>query len=140
MRIIVCGSIGYGGVNDIRDFYSKLREKGFNVLNHVEDRGMDYSDIKDFRNRMKLSREIVRHDLSHVKKADTVVVLANKPSYGTAIEMYFAKELGKKIIFFAPKPIPTPWPLTFSDYVVKTEKELYKTLEKLKTKKNRSHQ
>lgn len=136
MKLMVCGSIGYGGADDIRTFYHKLENKGYQILNHIEAKGMDYSRIKDFRDKPKLSKEIVKHDLDYIKRTDVVVVLANKASYGTAIEMYVAKKLGKKIIFFAPKSVPTPWPLTFSDYVVKSEKELYWTLEKLKNKTN----
>ena len=133
MKLMVCGSIGYGGVNDIRKFYQKLKEHGFEIINHVEAKGMDYSDIDDFRDKKDLTKVIVEHDLEYVDKADVIVVLSNKPSYGTAIEMYVAKKKGKKIIFFAPDKIPTPWPLYFSDIVVKDEKELVDALNSLKT-------
>ena len=133
MKVMVCGSIGYGGVENIRDFYKKLSEQGFEILNHIEAKGMDYSDIQDFRDKKNLVKEIVEHDLGYLDKADVVVVLSNTPSYGTAIEMYSAKKSGKKVIFLLSEKIPTPWPLYFSDYVVKDEEELYKVLSDLKT-------
>lgn len=95
VKVMVCGSIGYDGVGDIRKFYNDIQNAGFEILDHVEGKGMDYSDIKDFRDKRTLSKEIVDHDLSYVTKADVLVVIMNKPSYGTAIEMVKAKEAGK---------------------------------------------
>ncbi|MRN41474.1 MAG: hypothetical protein FIO02_10590 [Nitrosopumilales archaeon] len=129
---MVCGSIGYGGIDDIRRIYTFLDTEGFDIVDHIVGRGMDYSDIKDFRNKKKLSRQIVNHDLEYVKKADVLVVLANMPSYGAAIEMFVAKNSGKKIVLLAKDPVPTPWSINFSDYVVTTEEELIKLLWDLK--------
>ena len=129
---MVCGSIGYGGIDNIRRFYTLLDTEGFDTVNHIVSKGMDYSDIKDFRNKKELSRQIVNHDLEYVKKADVLVVLASMPSYGAAIEMFVAKNSGKKIILLAKDPVPTPWSINFSDYVVTTEEELIKLLWDLK--------
>jgi hypothetical protein len=129
---MVCGSIGYGGIDDVRRFYTLLDTEGFDIVDHIVGKGMDYSDIKDFRNKKELSRQIVNHDLEYVKKADVLVVLASMPSYGAAIEMFVAKNSGKKIILLAKDPVPTPWSINFSDYVVTTEEELIKLLWDLK--------
>ncbi|MDQ6862311.1 MAG: nucleoside 2-deoxyribosyltransferase [Thermoproteota archaeon] len=129
---MVCGSIGYGGIDDIRRIYTFLDTEGFDIVDHIVGKGMDYSDIKDFRNKKELSRQIVNHDLEYLKKADVLVVLANMPSYGAAIEMFVAKNSGKKIVLLAKDPVPTPWPINFSDYVVTTEEELIKLLWDLK--------
>jgi hypothetical protein len=129
---MVCGSIGYGGIDDIRRIYTFLDTEGFDIVDHIVRKGMDYSDIKDFRNKKELSRQIVNHDLEYVKKADVLVVLAGMPSYGAAIEMFVAKNSGKKIILLAKDPVPTPWSINFSDHVVTTEEELIKLLWDLK--------
>jgi hypothetical protein len=129
---MVCGSIGYGGIDNIRRFYTLLDTEGFDTVDHIVSKGMDYSDIKDFSNKKELSRQIVNHDLEYVKKADVLVVLANMPSYGAAIEMFVAKNSGKKIVVLAKDPVPTPWSINFSDYVVTTEEELIKLLWDLK--------
>jgi hypothetical protein len=129
---MVCGSIGSGGIDNIRRFYTLLDTEGFDTVNHIVSKGMDYSDIKDFRNKKELSRQIVNHDLEYVKKADVLVVLACMPSYGAAIEMFVAKNSGKKIVLLAKDPVPTPWSINFSDYVVTTEEELIKLLWDLK--------
>ena len=38
--------------------------------------------------------------------------------------MFAAKSLGKKIILFAKNPVPTPWPIHFSDHVAISEDQL----------------
>jgi nucleoside 2-deoxyribosyltransferase len=129
---MVCGSIGYGGVDKIRKMYSLLRRKGFDIVDHLVHKGMDYSDIRDFRDKKELSQQIVIHDLQFVEKADVIVVIANRPSYGTAIEMYMAKNSNKKVILLAGDPVPTPWPVIFSDYVVRNEGDLITLLEELR--------
>ena len=131
MQIMVCGSIGYGGISEIRDLYSFLHTLGFKTADHLVEKDMDYSDISDFRDKKELSRQIVNHDLEYVKKADVLVVLANRPSVGTAIEMFVAKSSGKMMILFAKDPVPTPWPVNFSDDIVTSQEELLKLLHKL---------
>ena len=96
---------------------------------------MDYSDIRDFRNKKELSQQIVSHDLQFVEKADVIVVIANKPSYGTAIEMYIAKNSNKKVILLANEPVSTPWPVTFSDYTVRNKNDLLILLGELRRDK-----
>ena len=51
---------------------------------------------------------------------------------GLAIEMFVAKNSGKKIVLLAKDPVPTPWSINFSDYVVTTVEELIKLLWDLK--------
>lgn len=132
---MVCGSIGYSrrGAHDIEDMYTFLQSKGFSIVDHMvrKEEGMDYSDIMDFRDKPDLSRKIVEYDLEYVKKADVIVVIANEPSYGTAIEVFFAKKSGKKVILLAKDPVPTPWPINFSDYIVKDEDQLIELLHQL---------
>ena len=84
---MVCGSIGYGGAEEIRHLYSFLRNEGFDTIDHMVNQGMDYSNINDFRDEKDLSARIVLHDLENIKRAEVLVVLANKPSYGAAIDL-----------------------------------------------------
>lgn len=126
MKIMVCASIGYGGINKIRELYSKLSKEGFEVLNHIDEKQMDYSNVKDFREQKELAKKIVDHDLNYLEKADTVIAISDDiPSFGTGIEMYVAKKSGKKVILFSPHELPTPWPVNFSDFVATNENELF---------------
>ena len=134
MRIIVCGSIGFGGVQDIKRLYSFLVKNGFKIANHTEEKNMDYSYVRDFKNKKKLAKKIVEYDLNFIKKVDVIVVIFNKPSYGSGIEMYVAKQLKKFVILLAKKQIPTPWAVHFSNLIVTNEKELVAALRKLEAK------
>ena len=118
LTVVVCGSIGYGGLPKIRRIQSLLREKGFQVLDHISEEQMDYSELKDFRDKRELAERIVRHDLEFINKGDTIVAISNGPSYGTAIEMFVAKQLGKQVILYSEGEYPTPWPIAFSDATV----------------------
>ena len=130
---MVCDSIGHGDIGDIRDFQSLLKKEGFNIIDHISAEGMDYSDTRDFRDKKDFSFKIVNHDLEYVKESDVLVVLANRPSFGSAIEMFVAKNSGKPVILFAKESIPTPWPVNFSDYTVTAEQELITLLRQLET-------
>jgi len=130
MKIMVCGSIGYGGLSRIREIQSLLKKSGFTVIDHVT-KDMDYSSIKDFRDKEELAEKIVDHDLDFVKKSDIIVAISDRPSYGTAIEMLVAKELGKKVILLSEKEVPTPWPIAFSNHIVKNKEELISILNRI---------
>jgi len=127
---MVCGSIGYGGIEKIRGLYTVLKEKGFDTINHLLEKDMDYSHINDFRDKRKLSQAIVEHDLACIDNADVLVVILSSPSYGTAMEMLIAKGKGKKIVLLAKDSVPTPWPIYFSDFIVRNEQELFQLLYK----------
>lgn len=131
MKVMVCGSIGYGDIDEIRQIYSLLDKEGFNIVGHIMKQGMDYSNIKDFRDKKKLSHQIVNDDLEFIKKTDVLIVLGNKPSYGTGIEMFIAKNYRKRVILLAKEPVPTPWPVNFSDLIVTSEQDLVKSLHEM---------
>jgi nucleoside 2-deoxyribosyltransferase len=135
MKIMVCASIGYGGINKIRELYYNLVKAGFEVLNHIDEKHMDYSKVKDFREQKELAKKIVEHDLNYLKKADTVIAISDGiPSFGTGIEIYVAKKSGKNVVLFSPDELPTPWPVSFSDFVATNEDELFDYLHKVKAK------
>lgn len=132
MKIMVCGSIGYGDINEITQLYEKIKEKGFHIVDHFVQKDMDYSHIDDFRDKIDLCNSIVKHDLEYVNKADVLVVSVHSPSFGAAMDMLIAKQKGKKIILLAKDPVRTPWPINFSDFIVRSEEELYDLLSKIK--------
>ncbi|HYV52509.1 MAG TPA: hypothetical protein VE971_04375 [Candidatus Eisenbacteria bacterium] len=103
-----------------------LRNEGFDIVDNVVSKCMEYSRIKDFRNRKALSHRIVAYNLKLIKKTDVLVVLSTRPSYGAGIEAYIARNSGRHVILFAKSRVQTPWPIEFSDHIVKNEDELIK--------------
>ncbi|HJU13714.1 MAG TPA: hypothetical protein VJ792_04590 [Candidatus Nitrosotalea sp.] len=110
-----------------------LARNGFEMTNQFELKMMDYSDVLDFRTKKKLSRSIVRHDLRLVRECDVMVVLAT-PSFGAAMEMFFAKNLGKRTVLLSDGPIPSPWPVNFADFIVNDKDSLLRILRRIKGK------
>lgn len=126
MKIMVCGPIGGVGVDKILKIRKFLESEGFETVKQFS-KGKDYSNIRDFRKKMSLVKNIIKHDLECIKKSDVLVVLP-EPSFGASIEMFIAKKARKKVILFSSKPVPSPWPIGFSDIVVTSKKELVKKL------------
>lgn len=126
---MVCGPIGGVGIGKILQMRDFLESKGFETVKQFST-GKDYSHIRDFRKRTKLVKKIISHDFECIKKADVLVVLP-EPSFGASIEMYVAKCWKKKIILFSDKPVSSPWPVGFSDFVVTSRIELVRRLKKI---------
>jgi len=136
MKVMVCGSLGYeDNVQRIRELQAFLMEKNFKILDQLRGGALNYSHIRDFRDRKELATNIVEKDLELVKEADIVVAMCDVPSFGTAIELFVAKKLGKTVIAFSKQPVASPWPIVFSDYIVDTEENLSKLLQTLQNKK-----
>ncbi|MBD3213361.1 MAG: hypothetical protein GF311_12200, partial [Candidatus Lokiarchaeota archaeon] len=106
-KILICGSIGYGGINELKDFIKFLRSENLNIIDYISEEDMDYTHIKDFRDKQSLSEKIINHDLQYIDDADIIVILTNKPSFGTAMEQMYAFNKKKKIILYSEDPVPT---------------------------------
>lgn len=129
MRIMVCGSMRGVGISRILRMREFLEKKGFETVKQFS-KGKDYSHIRDFREKTMLVKNIIKHDLACIKKADVLIVLP-EPSFGTSIEMFVAKNAKKKVILFSNKPVPSPWPIGFSDMVVTSKNELVSKLHEI---------
>ena len=114
MKLIVCGSVAYGGIRRIKKLQDFLKQNMFEVIDQFQ-LGVDYSDVEDFRDKRELAANIVKNDLYKIENCDVVIAICDQPSFGTAIELYYAKKLGKKVVVFSEKPVPSPWPVAFSD-------------------------
>jgi len=128
-KVIVCGAIANKGISKIRKIQTFLKEKGFHVIDQISNK--DYSKIKDFRGKKNLAEEIVRQDLDFIKESDVVVALIDRPSFGVAMEIYFAKIMGKRIVIMSKKRVPSPWPIAFSDQMIRNEEQLVLALKEL---------
>jgi len=136
MKIMICGPIGDGRKSEIEQVSRFLEENGFEVINQFEKHKMDYSHVRDFRRRTTIAKSIVEHDMQSVRSADVLVVLP-RPSFGASIEMYLGKSLGKKVVLFSRKRMPSPWPVKYSDYIATSKAMLVRTLWKIAKKKSR---
>ena len=131
MKLLVCGPVAHGNIQKIKELQNFLKEEGFNVIDQFREEEMDYSSIRDFRDKKRLAERIVKNDLKFIEECDVIVAICDKPSFGTAIEIYYAKKLGKKVIVLNEEAQPSPWPIAFAEHVVRSKEELIEVLLKL---------
>ncbi len=127
---MICGSMRGVGITKILKMREFLEKRGFETVKQFS-RGKDYSHIRDFRKKSVLVKNIIKHDLACIKKADVLIILP-EPSFGTSIEMFVAKNAKKKVILFSNKPVPSPWPIGFSDMVITSKNELVEKLHEIR--------
>ncbi len=131
MKILVCGPMAYGSIERIRRLQKILEQEMFEVVDQFQSKEMDYSNVKDFRDNKELAEKIVLNDLSFIEKSDIIVAICDQPSFGTAVEIYYAKMLGKRVIVLNEIEQPSPWPIAFADVIVKDMSTLLDILKNL---------
>lgn len=68
-----------------------------------------------------IAAEIVAGDIEDIQNSDAVLVFFDKPSVGTAMEVFYAKHVLKKLVVVidaSDKPL-SPWMLHHADHVTK---------------------
>lgn len=76
-------------------------------------------DFKD--NEVDSANEIVEFDLQDIRDADIILVNYNKPSIGTAMEVFYAShDQGKFVVAFSPFPFQdcNPWMVKFTTKIL----------------------
>jgi len=129
MKVIVCGSVGYGGIDKIRELQSYLRNKGFNVIDQFE--GADYSYVDDFRDDPDLCWKIVENDLRRVEEANALVLVSDMPSFGSAMEAYKFSMSGKPVIAYTEDKARSPWPLFIARKTCRNKEELEQAIKEI---------
>jgi len=85
------------------------------------DKGIDYLDPmrRDYRGReleSGIAEEIVLGDKEDIHECDVLLMNCPKPSYGTAMEIMYGFERGKRVISVLPEgSTPSPWVLFHSE-------------------------
>jgi len=68
----------------------------------------------------RAAKEIVTTDLHAIAACDFLLVNANRPSWGTAMEVVRAWDAGKSVVAFADTDTPSPWLVMHTHAVVKS--------------------
>lgn len=130
MKVIVCGPIAYGSLEEVRLIQKILEKEGYDVIDQFKVSEMDYSCVKDFSDKKDVAEKIVKNDLAFIDKCDILVALCDTPSFGTAIEIFYAKMHGKIVVVLSGRLQPSPWPIAFADFIVRSLNELKLVLSK----------
>ena len=81
--------------NELQDFYE--------ILNPLD------RDFRGTKFDVVNSTTIVREDMAAVDHSNVVLVNAEKPGWGTAMEIFYAHMKGKPVLFFTSNDNPSPW-------------------------------
>jgi nucleoside 2-deoxyribosyltransferase len=110
-KIYLCGPIMDevdGKAREWRKLATRRLSKQFTILDPMR---------RNFKDReVDSANEIVDFDLQDVREADIVLVNYNKPSVGTAMEVFYASHnLGKFVVAFSPFTFQdcSPWMVRF---------------------------
>lgn len=75
---------------------------------------------RDYRGReAECVNEIVHGDLIDIRKSNVVLAMCPRPSWGTAMEIYFARKKGKAVFTVVPPGPVSPW-LTYHSKVCRS--------------------
>ncbi len=102
-----------GEAKEWREEAKKLLHDRFFILDPMR------RDFKD--NEVDSANEIVEFDLQDIRDADIILVNYNKPSIGTAMEVFYAShDLGKFVVAFSPLPFAdcNPWMVKFTTKIL----------------------
>lgn len=98
-----------GGINGLSDAEAKgWREQAaaalsglYHILNPM---------ARDYRGKeAETAAAIVTGDLADIDAADVLLVRAERPSWGTGMEVYHAAKAGKWVVAFGAGDRPSPW-------------------------------
>jgi len=83
----------------------KLRKK-FKIINPM-----------DYKYQEGKHRAIVNKDRKHIRQSNILIVDGTKPGWGTAMEMFYAKSLRKKVYVFVHDEWRSPWLINYSSII-----------------------
>lgn len=121
MKVYLCG-----GINGLTDGQAKdWREEARALINGecLDPMRRDYRGKED-----ESVEEIYRGDLADIVACDVVLVNASRASWGTAMEMVYARLMGKRVIAVVPSGPISPWLRKHSDLIVTTLTEAVERL------------
>lgn len=114
-----------GGINALSDADAKdWREAAKTALAET----CEFLDPmrRDYRGKEAESvKEIISGDLADIDASDIVLVSATRPSWGTAMEVFYAFKAGRTVIVVCPDARPSPWLVGHSTHIVKTFAEAF---------------
>lgn len=104
-RVYLSGPI-YGTTNEEQEWRkiaTKELEELFEILNPLD------RDFRGTKFDVVNSTSIVRADMVAVDNCHVVLANAEKPGWGTAMEIFYAHMKGKPVLFFTTNENPSPW-------------------------------
>lgn len=113
MKIYLCGPINGRSDSDCRNWRERAKKEWpGECIDPVR---------RDYRGReAECVDEIVENDLIDIRDSDALLVYFDKPSVGTSMEVFYAKQIGKPVVVIdaSDKPL-SPWLVYHADHIVR---------------------
>lgn len=128
MKIYLCGAINGCSDSQCKDWREHVKTELAFKCEFLDPMRRDYRGIEH-----NASAEIVANDEQDIKDSDVILVMANKPSWGTAMEMRAAaKEYKKLVVTVCDNERVSPWLVQHSTIMVKTLDEAINVIKEMK--------
>lgn len=115
--VYLCGPINGCSDSECRDWREQVKASIGNEFHILDPMRRDYRGIEEGN-----ASIIVDSDLIDIKDSDIILVNANRPSWGTAMEMVYAEQYDKMVYAFCEKE-PSPWLVYHSTALFKSMDE-----------------
>lgn len=103
-RVYLCGAINGKTDAECKEWRSRARHLLGGSFVVLDPMARDYRGVED-----ENVAAIVDGDIADVESADYLLVNANAPSWGTAMEVRHAKTIGKGVVAFMESSRVSPW-------------------------------
>lgn len=127
--IYLCGGINKLSDADAKDWREAAKSELAGQFEFLDPMRRDYRGKE-----AESVREIIDGDIVDIDSSDILLVNASRPSWGTAMELFYAFRYGRRleaVITVCPDDRPSPWLLGHSTYVVKTFTEAFDLLKRI---------
>lgn len=124
--VYLCGGINGLSDSDATDWREATKARLEGAVEFLDPMRRDYRGRE-----AECVNEIVDGDLIDVINSRIILVNAVRPSWGTAMEVFFAATMGKCVITVCPSDKPSPWLLKHSDMIVSSFEEAWDEIESL---------
>ena len=124
--VYLCGGINGLSDEDATDWREAAKEELDGLFEFLDPMRRDYRGIE-----AESVNEIVDGDLIDIINSRIILVNAVRPSWGTAMEVFFAAGLGKCVITVCPSDKPSPWLMKHSDIICESFAEAFAEIEAL---------
>jgi len=124
-KVYLCGGINKLSDADAKDWREAAKAALGDVYDLVDPMRNDYRGREM---EPGVTQLIIEGDKNDICGCDIILVNANKPSWGTGMEIFYSKSLGKRVIIVCADDKPSPWLIGHADQLVKTFQSAFELL------------
>lgn len=121
--LYLCGAINGCSDAEAKDWREETKRRLADKYVFLDPMRRDYRGVED-----AAYREIVRGDLQDIDAADVILVAGSRPSWGTAMETFYAFGKNKYVVTICEAERVSPWLRFHTDDLVKSLDEAIERL------------